>query len=163
MADQEISPSHFSEDIREFLRLLHRHNVEYLIVGGEAVIYYGVARLTGDLDFFYDRSPGNANRLFEALTEFWSGEIPGIEKREELLEEGLIIQFGRPPNRIDLMNAIERVSFAEAWADRETVRLAGEAETVPVYYISIDHLIRNKEGAGRPRDLEDLKYLYELR
>ncbi len=111
MAQQKISASHFSEDIQEFLSLLHRHQVEYLIVGGEAVIYYGLARLTGDVDFFYDRTPENVNRLFNALTEFWSGDIPGIEKPEELLEEGAIIQFGRPPNRIDLINAIEKVSL----------------------------------------------------
>lgn len=44
--------SHFSKDVREFLMLLAKYQVKYLIVGGEAVIYYGYARLTGDIDFF---------------------------------------------------------------------------------------------------------------
>jgi predicted nucleotidyltransferase len=51
-----VKASHFSEDIQEILALLAKHQVKYLIVGGEAVIYYGHARLTGDIDLFYEAS-----------------------------------------------------------------------------------------------------------
>lgn len=47
-----MNASHFSPDTLEFLRLLALNKVQYVIVGGEAVIYYGYARLTGDVDFF---------------------------------------------------------------------------------------------------------------
>lgn len=47
-----MKASHFSPDIIEFISLLEKYSVEYLIVGGEAVIYYGYARLTGGVDFF---------------------------------------------------------------------------------------------------------------
>ena len=85
-----------------------------IIVGGEAVIYYGYARLTGDVDFFCENSRENVEKLFNVLTEFWKGEIPGIDALEELLEPGMIIQFGSPPHRIDLLNSIDVVSFHEA-------------------------------------------------
>jgi len=62
-----MNPSYFSPDILEFLRLLSIHKVRYLIVGGEAVIYYGHARLTGDIDIFYDRTKENTKALFEDL------------------------------------------------------------------------------------------------
>lgn len=42
----------FLKDIEDFLTLLFKHQVKYLIVGGEAVIYYGYARLTGDIGIF---------------------------------------------------------------------------------------------------------------
>jgi len=45
-----ISREHFSDDILEFLSILHENDVKYIIIGGEAVIYYGFARLTGDID-----------------------------------------------------------------------------------------------------------------
>jgi hypothetical protein len=35
--------SHFSKDTQEFLRILAKKEVKYVIVGGEAVIYYGYA------------------------------------------------------------------------------------------------------------------------
>jgi len=57
MSPAEVDAVSFSPDILEFIRLLHAHQVRYVVVGGEAVIYHGHARLTGDIDFFYDSSP----------------------------------------------------------------------------------------------------------
>lgn len=74
----QIAAAGFSEDILEFIRLLGRHEVRYVIVGGEAVIFYGYPRLTGDIDFLYDRTEPNSLRLFNCLVEFWRGEIPEI-------------------------------------------------------------------------------------
>ena len=75
------------------------------------------------------------------------------------MEAGLILQFGRPPNRIDLINTISGVTFDKAWPTRTKVTLASEAEDVPLSYISLDKLIANKRAAGRPKDLDDLAYL----
>lgn len=47
-----MNTSHFSNDCLEFMRLLNKHSVKFVIVGGEAVIYHGYVRLTGDVDFF---------------------------------------------------------------------------------------------------------------
>ena len=63
----QIDPSYFSPDILEFLELLHAHEVRYVVVGGEAVIYYGHARLTGDIDFLYDAGDQNAAALFREV------------------------------------------------------------------------------------------------
>jgi hypothetical protein len=85
-----MKASHFSKDIQEFIELLTKHSVKYVIVGGEAVIYYGYARLTGDVDFFYDPSKENVSYLYRALDEFWGGNIPGIDTFEDLMETGTI-------------------------------------------------------------------------
>jgi len=76
--------SYFSKDVEEFLKLLAAHKVKYVIVGGEAVIYHGYARLTGDVDFFFEPSKQNARKLYDALTAFWAGAISGITTLEEL-------------------------------------------------------------------------------
>jgi len=151
--------SYFSKDVQEFLRLLAAHEVKYVIVGGEAVIYHGYARLTGDVDFFFEPSKKNAVKLYEALKEFWEGDIPGIKASEELMETGLILQFGVPPNRIDLINQISGVTFREAWQGKLRNNIKRAGEEVPVYFIGLDELIRNKKATGRPKDMEDLKYL----
>ncbi len=153
----------FSDDILDFLRCLEKFKVRYLVVGGEAVIYYGNPRLTGDIDFFYEPSTNNSNKLYSALLEFWSGNIPGVSKFNELQEEGVIFQFGAPPNRIDLINNIDGVGFKEAWNNRETVNLELGDTKIPVFYIGIDQLIKNKESAARFKDQEDLKYLKRAR
>ncbi|MEM7789241.1 MAG: hypothetical protein AAF594_16100, partial [Bacteroidota bacterium] len=58
-----MNAAQFSPDTWEFLQLLARHRVAYVIVGDEAVIHYGHIRLTGDLDVFYGTNPDNAGRL----------------------------------------------------------------------------------------------------
>ena len=65
----------FSPDIQEFFTLLAEYSVEYVIVGGEAVIYYGFARLTGDVDIFYRGSSENVAKLYGALKDFWQENI----------------------------------------------------------------------------------------
>ena len=154
-----MKSTHYSQDIQEFLFLLHKYQVKYVIVGGEAVIYYGYVRLTGDVDIFFESMSENVAKLFKALIEFWEGQIPGIESIEELLEPGIIIQFGLPPNRSDLINRIEGVDFYEAWANKITESIIIKNMTIPVYYIGIQQLIKNKSSLNRPKDLEDLKYL----
>lgn len=162
MPSDQIEAGYFSPDVRDFLTLLHRHRVRSVVVGGEAVIYYGHARLTGDIDFFYDRNPANCTALFQALNEFWSSNIPELTAAEELQEPGIIVQFGVPPNRIDLLNQIDGVEFAQAWQARVTLALPTPDGPVSLHYLGLAELIRNKEAAARPKDLEDLEFLYKL-
>lgn len=157
-----MNPSYFSPDILEFIRLLSIHKVRYLIVGGEAVIYYGHARLTGDIDIFYDRTKENTEALYAALKVFWEGKIPGVENHTEFLKKGTIIQFGRPPNRIDLINDISGVIFEEAWPNRMLEEVEIKDQKYFVCYIGLEDLIKNKRNAKRYKDLEDLKYLTAL-
>ncbi|MBN2059427.1 MAG: hypothetical protein JW882_03325 [Deltaproteobacteria bacterium] len=158
-----MKSSYFSTDIQEFLYFLYKHQVKYVIVGGEAVIFYGYVRLTGDIDIFFGSSPENVKRLYNALAEFWEGTIPGLKEQDELLEPGVIIQFGVPPNRIDLINKIEKVPFNEAWGGKVSEKIRLKARDVYIYFIGLDQLIKNKESLERPKDVDDLKYLKKRR
>jgi hypothetical protein len=163
MPSETIEASSFSLDIQEFLRLLSVHEVRAVVVGGEAVIFYGHIRLTGDIDIFYDCSPENAARLFAALKEFWQGAIPELADSTELENRGVIFQFGVPPNRIDLLNDIDGVDFETVWRGRTQVELETSPTSIPVSYIGLDELIHNKRASGRPKDVEDLPFLLEAR
>lgn len=134
-----------------------------MVVGGEAVIHYGYARLTGDIDVFFDGTGDNATRLFTSLREFWHGEVPEIRDAGELLQPGAIFQFGVPPNRIDLLNRIDGVTFDECWQNRVGVRIPASSGSVEVIYIGIAELIKNKTAAGRDKDLDDLRFLRRMR
>lgn len=71
----------------------------------------------------------------------------------------MIIQFGRPPHRIDLMNHIDGVLFQKAWPARVRVRLKTESDLVPALYIDRRSLLANKVASGRPKDLDDARFL----
>ncbi len=155
--------TYFSRDVSEFLRLLAQYRVHYLIVGGEAVIFYGHPRLTGDIDLFFDRSPQNARLLFKALREFWNNHIPGINDEKELRLKSTVVQFGIPPNRIDLLNDIEGVRFEAAWSRKVVRTIIVERKEVPIMYIGLGDLIRNKRAVNRNRDKDDLRFLESLK
>lgn len=150
----------FSKDIAEFLFLLEKYKVKYLIVGGRAVIYYGFARLTGDVDIFYEKSKENIKKLYSALKEFWGGEVLGLKEEKQLGVKGQIIQYGVPPNRIDLMGSISGVDFKSCWKNKKEEKIAFKRKKIKIYYIGLEELIKNKEKMLRNKDKEDLKYLY---
>lgn len=153
----------FSQDTREFIRLLARYRVRYIIVGGEAVIYHGLVRYTGDIDFFYEPTKANAARMYRALKDFWDEAVPGLKNWQELLEPNQAFLFGVPPHRIDILNSISGVSFAEAWKGRIVERISLEGDEIEIAFLGLDELIRNKERVGRLKDGEDLKYLRAAR
>lgn len=157
-----MQSEHFSPDILDFFRLLHIYKVRYLIVGGEAVIYYGNPRLTGDVDIYYDATQSNIDSLYHALQEYWDQNIPGVNEKSELAQKNYVLQFGVPPNRIDLLSDADGISFEKSWKNRETEVLEIGGEQIEIYYIGLKDLIRNKEKTGRHRDLEDLEYLKSL-
>lgn len=117
MAPIRLDASHFSPDTRAFLESLAAKEVRYLIVGGEAVILHGHVRLTGDVDFFFARDRENLDRLFSALEEFWAGDIPASDP-PAISRRWPRDSVRASPNRIDLVNDIDGVSFNEAWPGR---------------------------------------------
>lgn len=100
--------------------------------------------MTGDIDLYYQIIQGNVKRPFDALREFRNDEIPGIQNEKELMQEGVIFQFGAPPNRIDLISIVEGVQFAIAWMNRKVETLLYKNRSFPAYYtIGLDDLMRN--------------------
>jgi predicted nucleotidyltransferase len=158
-----MKSTYFSPDFQDFIRLLAKYDVRYVIIGGVAVIYYGSARLTGDIDFLYESSADNAKKLFSALEEFWRGSIPGIKKEEELIGENIVVQFGVIPNRIDLLTSIEAVEFKDAWENRLEEKITIDNKEYAIYFINLEQLIKNKKSVNRDKDKQDLKFLEKLR
>ena len=140
-------------DFEDFLRLLESNRVDYMIVGGYAVAFHGSPRFTKDLDIFFDALPGNAARLRDALVSF--GFQAATVPDDVLLAPGAVIAIGIEPVRIDLLNRIDGVTFAEARAGVVRGRYGG----VEVTFIGRDDLIRNKQASGRHRDLGDVEEL----
>ena len=74
MAAIELHP-----DFKDFLRLLNSHGVEYLVVGGYAVGYYGYPRATGDMDIWISINEVNAERTAQVLRDFGMPELKATE------------------------------------------------------------------------------------
>jgi hypothetical protein len=132
---------------------LNAARARYLLVGGYAVAFHAQPRFTKDLDVWTEPEAANAARVYDALSRF--GAPLQQLTMADLERPGTIFQIGVPPNRIDIVTAIDGVGFEEAWPDR--VQTAYGEEAVPV--VSRRHLIQNKRASGRPQDLLDLEIL----
>jgi len=140
-------------DFEEFLKLLETRRVDYLIVGGYAVAFHGVPRFTKDIDIFFDLAPTNIDRLRRVLVDF------GFQEKsvpvESLATPGTVVAIGIEPVRIDLLNQIDGVAFAEAKASAVRGRYGNQQ----VSFIGRQELIRNKRLTPRAKDKADVEEL----
>jgi predicted nucleotidyltransferase len=140
-------------DLREFLKLLNSTRVEYLLIGGYAVGYYGYPRATAEMDIWIAISETNAGKLVRVLKKF-GFDLPDL-RPELFLQSDRIVRFGEPPLRIEILTSVSGLSFNHGFARRARVRL----DRLRVNLISLEDLKKNKAAAGRPKGLDDLQAL----
>jgi hypothetical protein len=143
------------QDFKDFLRLLSRHDVRFMVVGGYAVAYHGYARYTGDIDIWIEVESANADRLVDALKAFGFG-LPELN-RQLFLTPGRIIRMGVEPARIEILTGISGVTFESCYPRRVIDRI----DDVEVPFVSLLDLRENKRAAGRGKDRLDLENLPE--
>jgi hypothetical protein len=75
------------------LEALDKNEVEYILIGGVAVILHGIERLTSDIDIFVKMDDENIMRLRNALHSI--SDDPSIDEITlEALQEFEVIRFG---------------------------------------------------------------------
>jgi hypothetical protein len=146
------------EEYKKFLLLLIKYNVEFMIIGGYAVIYYGYARTTGDMDIWLKPDNTNKDKFIKALNE--CGIIPedtDMLKRINF-ETTQAFHIGNEPNKIDFLTKIHGITYAEA--DKEKVFFPLKNKQVPI--IQYYHLVISKSSSGRSKDLADVEELQNI-
>jgi hypothetical protein len=140
----------------EFLGVLKRHGVRFLLVGAHALAAHGRPRFTQDLDVLVEPTPANAKRVAAAIAEF------GFEKTARdwrwFAKPYRITMIGRMPMRIDVLTSISGVSFRTAWRNR----IMASTTVGDVAVLGLGELRANKLASGRPKDLADVALLDEL-
>jgi hypothetical protein len=140
-------------DFSEFIVSCVAHEVRFLVVGGHALAAHGRPRFTKDLDIWVWVDRKNADRLVAALEDFGFGSL-GLTP-SDFLEEGVVVQLGYPPKRIDILTTIDGVQFPECWERRAEVIVGGQR----VPFISAEDFVANKKASGRPQDVADVSAL----
>lgn len=140
-------------DFKEFIQSLNDNDVRYLVVGGYAVALHGYPRLTKDIDIWIDLNPNNADSIVRAINQFGFASL-GL-KKEDFLEPDTIIQLGYPPNQIDILTSLTAVDFESCYASCTLAEIDG----VPINFIDLENLKKNKAATGRLQDRADLENL----
>lgn len=140
-------------DFKEFIKLLNANQVKYLIIGGYAVAIHGHPRYTKDIDIWVEMSSENAIKLITALDQFGFGSL-GLSA-QDFQTPNQIIQLGYPPNRIDLITTPDGIDFETCYPSKTEIII----DNIPVQFIDLENLRKNKKASGRLQDLADLENL----
>lgn len=148
--------SQFNEYMR-VLKAFEKQHVDYILVGGFAVILFGLQRLTRDIDIFVKMVPENIEKLRKALHALF--EDPSIEEITlSDLEEYPVIRYGTPNGFcIDILARLGEVATFDD-LEYEVVEIQGTqiklATPEALYYL--------KKDTVRPEDKIDAMFLKEL-
>jgi hypothetical protein len=145
----------FNDDFRDFIQSLNTNEVEYLLVGGYAVILHGYRRTTGDIDIWVNTTLNNLEKLKKAFLQFG---LPTHDLTEaKFLHDNSIdvFTYGRPPVSIDIMKAVKGLQFDEAFASSEIY----VEDNLQIRFINYNQLIKAKQSSGRHKDMDDIEKL----
>ncbi len=140
-----------AKDYADMISELNRFEVDYVVVGAYAMSIFGYTRATGDIDILSNPKEDNVDKLWLALEAF--GAPLAEVTKEDFLKEGTVFQIGIAPLRIDILTAIDGVSFDSIQIEHHIT------DRLKIPYIDLQSLIKNKRATGRLRDLADCEEL----
>jgi hypothetical protein len=146
----------FNPDFKDLIRSLNKFDVEYILVGGYAVIMHGYIRSTSDLDIWINRTEPNYYKLMKAFLDFG---LPTTEVNKSSFlhdEEIEVYRFGIEPSAVDLIIGMKALPFELAFNNTKWREIGVD---LSVRLINLPELIELKKFAGRQNDLNDLEHL----
>lgn len=142
-------------DTEGLLKSLKEHKVKFVVIGATAFPVHGYARATLDIDIFIKPTKNNADKTWQALKTF-GYDVSDIKKEDLLKKKLLIRQYSV---ETDIHPFVKGITFERVWKNKVKTKF----QNTFVYFASLDDLIKMKQAAGRPKDIEDLRYLKKLK
>ena len=147
------------ESLLHFWRLMNRHGVAYIMVGGVAVNLHGYSRSTNDIDVWIHDNVENRRKLEKVLNELGYENLQLETFRFIPGWTNFYIGAGLELDILTDMKGIEDCSFTDCL---QAATIA-EIEGVHVPFLHIRHLIANKKAVNRLRDQVDVAELERIR
>ena len=152
--------------ITQVLDLFDREGVEYVLVGGAAVILHGSAYVTEDVDVCCRRDPENMDRIVRAINAVEprfrvEGIVEGVPTRVDVrtLRAGEAFAFITSIGNIDIRFSIGIGDYERVAALAESFHIGDRTFQI----LSLSGIIQSKSFLRRPRDLQVLPELEMMR
>jgi predicted nucleotidyltransferase len=138
----------------KLLKSLKEHKVRFVVIGATAFPVHGYSRATLDIDIFIQPEKQNVKKTWEALKAF-GYPMEEVTLQDMMTHKLLIRQY---IVETDIHPFVTGVTFERIWKNKIKAKFGKTF----CWFASLPDLICMKEAAGRPKDLEDLKYLRQL-
>ncbi len=151
----------FNRDFLEYLELLNKHGVQYVLVGGMAVNIHGYRRSTGDMDLFVNNTSENHLKLSKVHRDFGM-HMGEMEILNNFIDNSKydVFTFGVSPVQIDVMTACKGITFEEAFSNAIEFEVT-KGLKIPV--VDYRFLIAAKRASNRLRDQADIEELRKIK
>jgi hypothetical protein len=143
------------------LGLLARAGVDFVVIGGVAVVVQASPRFTRDLDICYSTSPANLARLGELLVSLDARlrgieeDLPFVPDARTLRRAGVLTLTTREGDLDLLVDPAGSPGYAALRRRADLIALGG----AEVRVASLEDLIAMKRAAGRAQDQIDVESL----
>lgn len=152
--DRQNSRAPELQDLIDLCRYLNAQGVQYVVIGGFAVILHGAARTTKDIDLLVNPTPENIRKIKAAMAHLPDNAIREIE--DDDVQRYTVVRIG-DEYVVDLLASACGITFDEASQSIQSVELDG----VKIPIVSKQVLIRTKNTI-RPSDKMDINYLLRI-
>ena len=142
----------FRQLLKSVAAAFDRIDIPYMIIGGQAVLIHGEARLTQDIDVTLAAGPDRLSDVVEAVRS--AGWVVLVDDAEEFVRETLVLPC-KDQNSDIRMDCVFSFTPYEASAISRAIEL--DVDGAQVRYATAEDLVIHKIFAGRPRDLEDVR------
>ena len=154
-----------NDALRDPARRFNEADVEYVLIGGMAVMLYGSSLLTRDVDFCAPMTPENIERLLNAIEglnakHFTRPDLPVIPNDPQRLRGFKNLYLRTDLGKIDILGELPGVGTYEQIKHRF---VEVEIEGVPLRVLDLETLIESKRFAGRERDHHAISHLEQVR
>ncbi len=156
-------------EVKQVAAALNEASVRYVIAGGLAVIVHGYMRMTMDVDLVIDLEQGNLLRALDALEKI--GYIPRLPVTKEQFADAdtreswindkhmLVFPLWNPARENSMVIDVFVKSPFDFDAEYKKAVWVHLDEGLATPFVARDSLIRMKQEAGRPKDLDDIEHL----
>lgn len=146
------------EEHKNMLMLLIKHHVDFMLIGGYAVIYYGYERGTADMDIWVKPTNENRDKFIAAMIEHGISDETKDALSNMDFTNAKVLTIGNKPSQIDFLTKVQGVTYD--LADKEKRLFPFKDQLIPI--IQYHHLIITKMIAGRPQDKMDVDVLQKI-
>lgn len=144
----------------EILKALNTYEVQYLLIGGYAVIFHGYDRTTGDMDIWLKPDNDNKLKLMNAFQSLGYEKDSLMDLSGSNFNDTVMFFLGDEPFKVDFTNKIALISFDEAYQNKIMQEMEDDF-SIPV--ININELVLSKINTGRLKDQADIEELQKIK